>query len=54
MKFVVMRRAVLQEDEGRDHYIQGFETEQEALAFVANQVGYFKPGDFYILKRTPL
>lgn len=52
MKFVVMRYPVIMEDEGRHFYIKGFDTRDEAKAWIAAQANeYFKPGDYYILTK---
>lgn len=46
---VVIRKAVLMEDEGREQLVQRFDTEDEARAWVAAQEGeYFGPSDYYV------
>jgi len=47
--YIVMRYAVLPEDEGREHMIKGYETLTEAKAWIVSQKAeYFKPTDYYI------
>lgn len=49
MKIIVMRRAVLQEDEGREAYIGQYNSQAEAEAWIAAQEGcYFRPSEYYI------
>lgn len=50
-KYAVMRKPVLMEDEGREFYINNYETEEEANAWIESQKGkYFRPSDYYVLK----
>lgn len=50
-KYVVMRRAVLMEDEGREQMIHGYDTQKEAEDWIAEQKGeYFGPQDYYVAK----
>lgn len=47
---VIIRKAVLMEDEGHEHLIKICETHKEALEWVAQQQGeYFGPRDYRIL-----
>jgi hypothetical protein len=46
--WLVIRRAVLMEDEGREHVEGRYDSHQAAQAWVNAQKGYFRPGDFYV------
>lgn len=47
--FVIMRKAVLMEDEGRQEFIKTAHTRKEAQDWIdAQKNEYFKPGDYYI------
>lgn len=48
MRYIVMRRAVLMEDEGRHHFIASFGDKKQAKLWIDTQKGYFGPGDYYI------
>ena len=52
--FIVMRRAVLQEDEGQEHICGLCSTRQAADERIAELTsdGYFKDHDFYVLEAT--
>ena len=50
MTYVVMRRPVLQEDEGRHFAMGTAKTRQEALMLIYENVGYFSIEDYYILE----
>lgn len=46
---IVMRKAVLQEDEGREHFVESFPDRQSAQDWIDAQKGqYFRPSDYYI------
>jgi hypothetical protein len=48
---VIIRKAVLMEDEGREHLVKIMNSRQEAIEWVAKQAGqYFGPGDYRILE----
>ncbi len=47
-KVTVMRKAVLQEDEGREHVVKTGITREEAEKWISSQNEYFVPDDFYI------
>ena len=48
-QYIIIRKAVLMEDEGREHVEKVFVTEAEANAWIAIQKDeYFKPHDYYI------
>jgi len=47
--YVVIRKAVLMEDEGSDKIIQTFADKAEAEEWIKSQEGqYFRPSDYYI------
>lgn len=47
---IVMRKACLQEDEGRESYVASFDDRAKAQAWVDQQKGeYFGPGDYKIV-----
>ena len=47
---VIMRYAVLQEDEQEDKFVKSVDTKEEAEKWIANQKDeYFKPTDYYIV-----
>ena len=49
MNFLVIRKAVLQEDEGRVTPIKVFFLKANATAWIEKQEGeFFKPGDYYV------
>lgn len=49
--FLVVRKAVLMEDEGRQSIERSFVTKAEAVDWVAAQVNkYFGPHDYFILE----
>lgn len=52
MKYIVIRKAVLMEDEGREHIIDVFYTEDDAKQCIEEETrrdtGYFRRSDFYI------
>jgi hypothetical protein len=53
--WIVMRAACLQEDEGRDFFMQRFSTREDAEKWIAEQEGqYFRPSDYYIARRDPI
>jgi len=53
LPFLVIRRAVLQEDEGREHLIAAFWSRSHAETWIANQEDqYFRPSDYYIVEKT--
>lgn len=45
---VVMRRACLQEDEGRVSFVQSFNSEKAARGWIKKQKGYFSASDYFI------
>jgi len=54
MIYAVIRKAVLQEDEGFEHFIQSFTTKEEAKGWIANQHSeYFSSEDYYIMEQEP-
>jgi hypothetical protein len=47
---VIIRRAVLMEDEGREHLVRIVDSHEEAVEWIAKQKGeYFGPGDYRIM-----
>lgn len=49
MKYIVMRKPVLMEDEGRHFHIKMYNTRAEAAAWINEQKGeYHPPSDYYI------
>ena len=50
--YMVIRKAVLPEDEGREHYLGKFHTKQGAKNRIKGECddGYFSPGDFDIVE----
>lgn len=49
MSIIIMRHAVLMEDEGRHHFIKKMQTREEAEDWIkAQKDEYFKPQDYYI------
>lgn len=47
--FVIIRRAVLMEDEGRENIVKVCRTRAEAETWIAKQAGeYFGSSDYYI------
>lgn len=47
--YIVVRRAVLPEDEGRQHIVRSFNSLVKAQQWIADQVGqYHPPGDYYV------
>jgi len=52
-RFVVMRRPVFMEDEGRHTFVQTFRSKQKAKEWIAAQEkAYFKPDDYYICEES--
>ena len=50
-KFLVMRHCSVMEDEGRDCFIDRFESADEAYKWILDQTGkYYGPADYYIAK----
>lgn len=51
-KFIVMRKATLMEDEGRDEFLKICKTKEEAALFIQEYCdrskGYFRPGELYV------
>lgn len=51
MRCVIIRKAVLMEDEGREHLIKICASLEEAKEWVAKQAGeYFSPTDYRIMR----
>jgi len=54
MTYAVIRKAVLQEDEGFEHFIQSFTQKRDAEEWIANQhPEYFSSGDYYVQHPYP-
>lgn len=52
--YIVLRRASLMEDEGRDEYINKFETYDLAMGWIQGQRGkYFSPDNYYVAVKLP-
>lgn len=49
---LIMRHPVLMEDEGRNFFVNGPMSREEAETWIKAQKGeYFQPGDYYIVEK---
>lgn len=46
--YIVIRKAVLMEDEGRPHHLAVYLKRPAAEKWIAEQSGFFSPSDFWI------
>lgn len=53
VSFIIVRKAVLMEDEGREEFVKVYETREAAEKWIKDQKEeYFKPLDYYIAETT--